>query len=126
MYRVLIVDDEEPVLDSFSFMLKEYTNDFILAGKARNGYEALKMIHEIQPDVVFMDINIPGMDGLKVIDSVHEKYPQMIFVLSTAYERFDLAQRAIPLGVHAYLVKPISKKDVYRNLRRSKSKIDKK
>jgi len=64
MYRVLIVDDEEPVLDSFSFMLKEYTNDFILAGKARNGYEALKMIHEIQPDVVFMDINIPGMDGL--------------------------------------------------------------
>ncbi|HON13132.1 MAG TPA: response regulator [Treponema sp.] len=123
MYRVLIVDDEEPVLDSFSFMLKEYTNDFILAGKARNGYEALKMIHEIQPDVVFMDINIPGMDGLKVIDSVHEKYPQMIFVLSTAYERFDLAQRAIPLGVHAYLVKPISKKMFIATLEEVKAKL---
>ncbi|MCA1949025.1 MAG: response regulator [Treponema sp.] len=123
MYRVLIVDDEEPVLDSFSFMLKEYATDFVLAGKARNGYEALNTIHELHPDVVFMDINIPGMDGLKVIDSVHEQYPQMVFVLSTAYERFDLAQRAIPLGVHAYLVKPISKKVFISTLEDIKAKL---
>ncbi|GHV95232.1 hypothetical protein AGMMS50293_15520 [Spirochaetia bacterium] len=109
MYRVLIVDDEEPVLDSYEFMLKGDA-DFTLSGKARSGFEALKLIHEIEPDLVFMDINIPGLDGLEVIADVHKKFPNSIFVLSTAYERFDLAQRAIPLGVFAYLVKPVSRK----------------
>ncbi|MDR1636994.1 MAG: response regulator [Treponema sp.] len=111
MYSVLIVDDEEPVLDSYEFMLKSASAaGFTLAGKARSGYEALRLIHEAEPDLVFMDINIPGLDGLAVIADVHKKFPHMVFVLSTAYERFDLAKRAIPLGVFAYLVKPVSKK----------------
>jgi two-component system response regulator YesN len=109
MYSVLIVDDEEPVLDSYEFMLAG-SGKFSLAGKARSGFEALKLIHELEPDLVFVDINIPGLDGLQVIADVHKKFPAMVFVLSTAYERFDLAQRAIPLGVFAYLVKPVSKK----------------
>ncbi|MDR1107099.1 MAG: helix-turn-helix domain-containing protein [Treponema sp.] len=115
MYSVLIVDDEEPVLDSFGFMLKS-ASGFVLAGKARSGYEALQMIHETEPDLVFMDINIPGIDGLAVIADVHKKFPGMVFVLSTAYERFDLAKRAIPLGVFAYLVKPVSKKTFFSTL----------
>ncbi len=110
MYRVLIVDDEEPVLESYAFLLETAGPAFLLAGKARSGYEAIRLIHELKPDVVFMDINIPGMDGIEVIASVHQKYPGAVFVLSTAYERFDLAQRAIPLGVFDYLVKPVSKK----------------
>jgi two-component system response regulator YesN len=112
MYKVLIVDDEEPVLESYEFMLKS-NGDFAAPGKARTGFEALRIIYENEPDLVFMDINIPGLDGLEVITEVRKKYPAMIFVLSTAYERFDLAQRAIPLGVFAYLVKPISKKTFY-------------
>ncbi|MDR2629499.1 MAG: helix-turn-helix domain-containing protein [Spirochaetaceae bacterium] len=115
MYRVLIVDDEEPVLDSYEFMLKS-AEGFVLAGKARSGYEALRLIHETEPDLVFMDINIPGLDGLAVIADVHKKFPRMEFVLSTAYERFDLAKRAIPLGVFAYLVKPVSKKTFFSTL----------
>jgi two-component system response regulator YesN len=115
MYSVLIVDDEEPVLDSYEFMLKS-ADGFVLAGKARSGYEALRLIHETEPDLVFMDINIPGLDGLAVIADVHKKFPNMVFVLSTAYERFDLAKRAIPLGVSAYLVKPVSKKTFFSTL----------
>jgi two-component system response regulator YesN len=115
MYSVLIVDDEEPVLDSYEFMLKSAAG-FALAGKARSGYEALQMIHETEPDLVFMDINIPGLDGLAVIADVHKKFPGMAFVLSTAYERFDLAKRAIPLGIFAYLVKPVSKKTFFSTL----------
>jgi two-component system response regulator YesN len=120
VYRVLIVDDEEPVLDSYEFMLKISNENrgsaFALAGKARSGYEALQLIHELEPDLVFMDINIPGLDGLEVIADVHNKFPATIFVLSTAYERFDLARRAIPLGVFAYLVKPVSKKTFLETL----------
>jgi two-component system response regulator YesN len=115
VYSVLIVDDEEPVLESYEFMLKSAPG-FTLAGKARSGYEALRLIHEAEPDLVFMDINIPGLDGLEVIADVHKKFSSMIFILSTAYERFDLAQRAIPLGVFAYLVKPVSKRTFFSTL----------
>ncbi|GHV79239.1 hypothetical protein AGMMS49944_10300 [Spirochaetia bacterium] len=123
MYRVLIVDDEEPVLDSYEFMLKS-TGSFILAGKARTGYDALKLIYESPPDLVFMDINIPGMDGLEVIAEVHKKFASMVFILSTAYERFDLAQRAIPLGVFDYLVKPVSKKTFFAALEKVQKHLE--
>jgi len=110
MHTVLIVDDEEPVLESYGFILETGIEGFRLAGKARSGYEAIKLIYELKPDIVFMDINMPGIDGLETIAEVHEKFSETVFVLSTAYERFDLAKRAIPLGVFAYLVKPVSKK----------------
>jgi len=110
MHSVLIVDDEEPVLESYAFILEGGVPGFCLAGKARSGYEAIKLIYELDPDVVFMDINMPGIDGIDTIAEVHDKFPDTVFVLSTAYERFDLARRAIPLGVHAYLVKPVTKK----------------
>ena len=129
MFSVLIVDDEEPVLDSYEFMLNafsegvEKTSPFTLAGKARTGYEALRLINEKEPDLVFMDINIPGMDGLAVLEDVHKKYPRMVCILSTAYERFDLAQRAIPLGAFAYLVKPVSKKLFFSTLENVLAKL---
>lgn len=116
MYSVLIVDDEEPVLDSFAFMLDGKIPDFNLAGKARSGYEAIKLLYELKPDVVFMDIQMPGLDGLDTIEEVHEKFSETIFILSTAFERFDLACRAIPLGVHAFLVKPVTKQMFHETL----------
>ncbi|AEF83064.1 helix-turn-helix domain-containing protein [Leadbettera azotonutricia] len=123
MYRVLIVEDEEPVLESYEFMLRS-AEGFSLSGKARTGFEALRLIPELEPDLVFMDINIPGMDGLSVIEEVYRKYPAMVFVLSTAYERFDLAQRAIPLGVFAYLVKPVAKKTFYATLDKARAHLE--
>ena len=122
MFSVLIVDDEEPVLESYEFMLNSFSegdgrkSPFTLAGKARTGYEALRLIHEKEPAIVFMDINIPGIDGLAVLEDVYKKYPHMVCILSTAYERFDLARRAIPLGAFAYLVKPVSKTTFFSTL----------
>jgi two-component system response regulator YesN len=116
VYRVLIVDDEEPVLESYEFLLKNNVSDFVLAGKASTGFDAIKLIHELKPDLVFMDINIPGIDGMQVIANVTHQFPEIIFILSTAYERFDLARKAISLGVFAYLVKPVSKKTFLETL----------
>ena len=125
MYRVLIVDDEEPVLDSYAFLLESSGSDFVLAGKARSGFESIKAIHELKPDVVFMDINMPGMDGIQVIAEVHDSVPGTVFILSTAYERFDLVQRAIPLGIFSYLVKPVSKKTFLATLDSVRSALEK-
>jgi two-component system response regulator YesN len=121
----MIVDDEEPVLDSFSFILKKYAHDFLLCGKARTGTEALKEIKDKNPDVVFMDIQMPGIDGIETIRQIQPLFPHIIFILATAYERFDIAQKAIQLGVFNYLVKPVSKNKILEVLGLVKEDLDK-
>ncbi|NLK47115.1 MAG: helix-turn-helix domain-containing protein [Treponema sp.] len=125
MYSVLIVDDEEPVLESYSYMIERGAPDFSVCGKARSGEEAIEMIFRHKPQVVFMDIAMPGKDGLSVIESMHKTFSETIFVLSTAFERFDLAQRAVPLGVFAYLVKPVTKKIFLKTLADIKDALEK-
>lgn len=124
MYQVMIIDDEEPVLESFAFILQREETAFTLCGKARSGAEALQMIPELSPDLVFMDIQMPGIDGLEVIRQIRPQFPNIVFVLATAYERFDIAQKAVPLGIFSYLVKPISKKKLLTELGRAKKHLD--
>ncbi|MBI9098149.1 MAG: response regulator [Spirochaetaceae bacterium] len=124
MYRVMIVDDEEPVLDSFSFIFKKYVSDFTLCGKARSGIEAMEVVREQNPDLVFMDIQMPGIDGIEAIKKIQPLYPHIIFILSTAYERFDIAQKAIHLGVFSYLVKPVSRNKILEELDKVKLFLD--
>jgi two-component system response regulator YesN len=124
MYRVVIVDDEEPVLDSFAFILERESDDFALCGKARSGAEAVALISDVKPDLVFMDIQMPGIDGIDAITQIRAKYPEIVFILATAYERFDIAQRAIPLGVFSYMVKPISRRALVGELHRVRLHLD--
>lgn len=119
MYKIMIVDDEEPVLNSYAYMVEKSGMDFQVAGLARSGFEAISLAHQERPDLVFMDIGMPGIDGLETIKELQRSYPEMLFVLSTAYERFDLAKKAIPLGVFEYLVKPISKKRFMETLEKA-------
>ena len=96
----------------------------ILCGKARSGTEAVKEIKDKNPDVVFMDIQMPGMDGIEAIRQLRPLFPQVIFILATAYERFDIAQKAIPLGVFSYLVKPVSRAKILEELEKVKKELD--
>jgi len=120
----LIVDDEEPVLDSFSYLIESALDDFEVGGTARSGSEAIRIARDRRPDVVLMDIAMPGIDGIDTIRELQREYPDSLYILSTAYERFDLAQRAIPLRVFAYLVKPVSKKRFMETLFRAKEELD--
>ncbi len=95
-----------------------------MCGTARSGGEALTVAHQHRPDVVLMDIAMPGMDGIDTIRELQHQFPDTLYILSTAYERFDLAQRAIPLQVFAYLVKPVSRKRFMETLFRAKDHLD--
>lgn len=124
MYSVLIVDDEEPVLESYSYLVESALEDFSVCGTARSGSEALSIAHRERPDVVLMDIAMPGIDGLDTIRELQHEFPDSLYILSTAYERFDLAQRAIPLHVFAYLVKPVSRKTFLETMFGAKDHLD--
>ena len=124
MYQVMIVDDEEPVLVSFAFILNNNRTDFKLCAKARSGTEAVRLINEYAPDLVFMDIQMPGISGIDAIKQVRTNFPKIVFILATAYERFDIAQKAIPLGVFSYIVKPVSRKTLLDELLKVKIYLD--
>lgn len=86
MKKVLIIDDEAAARK----LIKEYLIDFpelILLGEANNGVDAVKMINEFRPDLVFMDVQMPGMSGFDVLTHI-EEIPQIIF--STAYDKYAL------------------------------------
>ncbi|MBN2617064.1 MAG: response regulator [Spirochaetales bacterium] len=125
MYRVVIVDDEEPVLNSFEFIFEKHVIDFTICGKARNGNDAIKIVKDLIPDLVFMDIEMPGINGLDVIKQLQLWVPKTLFILSTAYERFDIAQKAITTGVFDYLVKPVSKNQILQELDKVRLELDK-
>ncbi|WGD34990.1 response regulator [Olleya sp. YS] len=103
MRKVIIIDDEAAGRQ----LIKEYLEDFpdlVLLGEANNGVDAVKIINEFKPDLVFLDIQMPGMTGFDVLTHL-EELPQIIF--STAYDQYAL--KAFEVHAIDYLLKPYTK-----------------
>ena len=100
--RVVIVDDENPARRKVSrFLAAE--EDFEIAGEAGTGLEAVRLIESLRPDLVFLDVQMPGLDGFGVIESLKIRpLPQVIFI--TAYDHFAL--KAFEVHALDYLLKP--------------------
>lgn len=108
MYSVLIVDDEKPVIESITFMLKKYRPELQIAGTATSGREAIQRALELKPDIICIDVKMPGIDGLEALREIKRRLPFVMPILTTAYERFDIAQTAFELGVQDYILKPFT------------------
>jgi two-component system LytT family response regulator len=103
MRKVIIVDDEAAGRQLIKEYLEDYL-DLIVLGEANNGVDAVKMINEFKPDLVFLDIQMPGMTGFDVLKHL-EELPQIIF--STAYDEYAL--KAFEVHAVDYLLKPYTK-----------------
>ena len=108
MKKLVVIDDEYLVIEGIRVMLKRIGKDYELVGSASDGQTALELIENVHPDVVFVDIRMPGLSGLEVIEHFYKKYPDMIFVLVSAYKEFEYARKGMELGVHSYLDKPVT------------------
>jgi two-component system response regulator YesN len=105
---IFLVDDEQPVLDGLSVTIQKAFPDLKICGTARSGIEALEGIAAEKPDIIIMDVRMPGMSGIDTLREVNKILPDTVSILLTAYERFDIAQEAYVLGVYKYLVKPVA------------------
>lgn len=109
MYKILIVEDEELERTSMKIFLEENLLDVEIAGEAKSGYEAVEMIDTREINMMLVDINIPGMDGMEVIKYARKKLPEAVIIITTAYDDFNIAHKAIKLKVDDFLLKPIRK-----------------
>jgi two-component system response regulator YesN len=106
MVRALLVDDEVLERAALAKILKRMGLPLEVVGEARNGLEALELAGRCQPDLVFMDIKMPGPSGLETTKRLKEVCPDVKVIIITAYGEFDYAQEALKLGASDYILKP--------------------
>lgn len=117
----LIVDDEKLAREELNFLLRDYPDIEILA-TAENGIEAVQLIEDLEPDLVFLDVNMPGLDGMGVIRTLRDKnIPLPYFVLATAYDQY--AVEAFRLDALDYVLKPIEKERLEETLDRARRAV---
>lgn len=125
LYKVIAVDDEIWALRGLCNIVDWESMGFSIVGSYTNPKEALENIASKNPDVVFTDIRMPGIDGMGLIESVHNMGASPHLVIVSAYRDFDVAKRAISKKVTDYLMKPLDKKEVAELLGRLKLSLDK-
>ncbi|MDO4482281.1 MAG: helix-turn-helix domain-containing protein [Bacillota bacterium] len=106
--RVLLVDDEIMIREGFKKLFDWEAHDCEVAGEAADGMEALAQIDALDPDIVIMDINIPVMNGLKVIQLSRIKHPDTAFVIVSGYDDFSYCREALRLKITDYILKPVN------------------
>ena len=107
--RILVVDDEEVVrLSHIRTLASIHCNVEVV----RDGKEALRVMESRPADVVLLDLRMPGMDGMTVLKTIKEKWPETEVVIITGYPTVETAKEAVRLGAFDYLAKPIGPDEV--------------
>ena len=118
----VIVDDEQLARDELAFLLKS-VGDVDVVAQGKNGLEAVNLIKEHSPDLVFLDVQMPGLDGFAVIKKLMDKkVPVPNVVFATAYDQY--AVKAFEVNAVDYLLKPFDKNRVANSVRKVKERVD--
>ncbi|AAO35527.1 DNA-binding response regulator [Clostridium tetani] len=112
MCRVVLADDEHLEIEALKIIINEKVKNVDIVGEAYNGEDVIKINESLNPDVIFMDIIMPGIDGLEVAQIIKEKDSSKKIVLMSVYDDFELVQRALKIKVDDYLLKPIKPEKV--------------
>lgn len=110
-YRTLIADDEQPARDRLRHLLSEYPEKIEIIGEAENGTECRIMIETLKPDLVFLDIQMPGLDGFEVLKNIGF---QPVIVFCTAYDEYAL--KAFETNSIDYIVKPVKAERILKTI----------
>ncbi len=114
--RVLIADDHLIVREGLGLIL-EAEDGFELVAEATDGAEAVRLASDLQPDVVMMDLRMPGMDGLTAIERLHIEQPHIAVVILTTFDEDDLMRRGLQAGARGYLLKDTDRKTLFNTIR---------
>jgi two-component system LytT family response regulator/two-component system response regulator LytT len=120
--NTVIVDDERPARDELAYLLKGFPDINVIA-QGKNGLEAIALIKEYDPDLVFLDVQMPGLDGFGVIQKLVERklrVPQIVF--ATAFDNY--AVHAFEVNAVDYVLKPFDKSRIAKAIQRAKKMVE--
>ncbi len=124
MYNILLTDDEQIVIDSLTMILNKNFEGQISLFSASSGAKALEIARSGGIDIIFMDIHMPGMNGLETISLIKQINPNIAIIILSAYDQFQYAQEALNLGAFKYLTKPVNRNLIVQTARDAMNLVD--
>lgn len=116
MIRLFVIDDHEMVREGLKAIL-EAEPDFEIVGDAANAEQAFELIDPLHPDVILLDVRLPGMSGVEICRSITERYPHIAVIIVTTYTDETLVAQCIQAGARGFIVKDIERFDLKRAIR---------
>ena len=118
--RKVVIIDDEPIICNLIKRLGEWDRlNLEIVGSATDGLEGYRLIRELHPDIVLLDIRMPGLDGLELIEKCSEEKLTPRFIIISGYQEFEYAKKAIHFNISDYLVKPIDREELNMALKKS-------
>ncbi len=124
MYKILIADDEGITVDALKFIIEKYYEGQCIVEAAKSGREVIMLAESFRPDIAFMDIHMPGINGIEAIKEIKKSQPGIQFIIISAYDKFSYAKTAIELGVLKYINKPFEQKQIVDVLQYAIDQLD--
>ncbi|MED3563182.1 response regulator [Bacillus xiapuensis] len=123
MLKILLVDDEALERKAIGKMITKGMEGVEVIGEAPNGRKAVELAIERKPDIIFMDIKMPGMDGVQAVKEIRKLAPEIKFIMVSAFNTFEYAKEVMQQGVKEYILKPSRKQDILEALGRVAAEI---
>ena len=123
VFRVVVADDEKLISNNIAKNIVNCDPSFEITAICYDGLSALSAVEQYNPHLLFTDIKMPLMDGLSLIEHVHQANPNVRCVLISGYNEFEFAKTAIQCGAFDYLLKPLNKEELAKTLRRAKDEL---
>ncbi len=124
MYKIMLADDEGIVIDSVKFIIEKEFGDECVIEFAKTGRSVIELAENFRPDIAIMDIQMPGINGIDSMKEIRKTNNNVVFIVMSAYDKFDYAKEAIKLGVLEYITKPMEKNKLLETLKRAMAVVD--
>lgn len=124
MYNVVIIDDEQTVREGIQTLLSWEDVGFTIIAESSDGEDGLETVLNYQPELVLVDVRMPGMTGIELIEAARKAQYKGYFLILTGYSDFEYAKSAIALGVKGYLLKPIDEEELLKYICDIRNELD--
>lgn len=125
LWKLMIAEDETTIRKGLRFAANWEDYSITIVGEAEDGEIALEMAMERQPDILFVDINMPFLNGLELMKALREHLPEAIFIVISGYDEFSYAQQALKMDAFDYLLKPVNKEELIKTVKKAVKILEK-
>ncbi len=124
MYKIMLADDEGIVINSLRFIIEKNFVGSCVVEHATTGRSVIELAEKFKPDIAIMDIQMPGINGIEAMKEIRKTNSSVVFIVMTAYDKFNYAKEAINLGVLEYLTKPVNHTVIVKVLQKAMDIIE--